>query len=755
MNFDSCSRYISAEQINTNKFKIKSEGAWFLGDAVKFRPKPLRKRVPIFGLDGCNKILVGYAAVIQGVVIGAILVNCEKKWSSVPTLIFGGTGTGAVAYPTLLNMQITEISVTVGGSGYQDTIRVGIRITVPNVSLNLQQNTFRQIDKSELYVIGIVVDPGLENVRVFNGSIIGFSYAPIQAGQTPMPLGYPVPRSEYVTSLKLDNLNCYNNGVSDMPVQPVYTCYGGIILYHCIGTEITGGDISRNYWSAISTVNNFGLKLNSCHFDDTKYGSSYTFGSTLGTLLPNTPSSAAAQILCDGTISFAGHVQATNCSFDRTIGLGITTTISVIDQNFYASGIASVGFSFEKCSFNNSTSTINTIDEANLYAEYAQQYNFGIILLINSTGDFSVINSSFKDNTLVANAIPTSANLEYAMVNIYHELYVGSMNYEGNTFDNTSCIFGSSIAASPINFSFLPVVAIWSTGTGAETVINMNNCKFGKFILSNQSNYDYSVAGASFIEVAFLIVDSCSIYAKGNTWNGVNGGPSNNTGFLEAVGIDIDSFYTVVFEDCESCNHTQAPTNFVYFAVTGGFKFSSPMGPPPVIKNCKGMNNSDTSGLTVGAGQVYGLNLSGISAEVTGGNYSNNVNASGTGDGIYLQGSQYGNISGNTITGNNIGIYTADGGNAPAVTSFDNVIKNNTIIGNTFAGIQDVSAAASTNTYSGNIAKTNGTTPTVLGNDSNYMIPATNPIRIWNANSLPNPTDNNSILDPLDNISIA
>ena len=79
MNFDSCSRYISAEQINTNKFKIKLEGAWFLGDAVKFRPKPLRKRVPIFGLDGCNKILVGYAAVIQGVVIGAILVKSEKK----------------------------------------------------------------------------------------------------------------------------------------------------------------------------------------------------------------------------------------------------------------------------------------------------------------------------------------------------------------------------------------------------------------------------------------------------------------------------------------------------------------------------------------------------------------------------------------------------------------------------------------------------------------------------------------------------
>ena len=147
--------------------------------------------------------------------------------------------------------------------------------------------------------------------------------------------------------------------------------------------------------------------------------------------------------------------------------------------------------------------------------------------------------------------------------------------------------------------------------------------------------------------------------------------------------------------------------------------------------------------------------MSGISAEVTGGNYSNNVNASGTGDGIYLQGSQDGNISVIQLLVNNIGIYTADGGNAPAATSFDNVIKNNTIIGNTFAGIQDVSAAASTNSYSGNIAKTNGTTPTVLGNDSNYMIPATNPIRIWNANSLPNPTDNNSILDPLDNISIA
>ena len=64
-------------------------------------------------------------------------------------------------------MQITEISVTVGGSGYQDTIRVGIRITVPNVSLNLQQNTFRQIDKSELYVIGIVVDPRIGECSSF------------------------------------------------------------------------------------------------------------------------------------------------------------------------------------------------------------------------------------------------------------------------------------------------------------------------------------------------------------------------------------------------------------------------------------------------------------------------------------------------------------------------------------------------------------------------------------------------------------
>jgi hypothetical protein len=90
--------------------------------------------------------------------------------------------------------------------------------------------------------------------------------------------------------------------------------------------------------------------------------------------------------------------------------------------------------------------------------------------------------------------------------------------------------------------------------------------------------------------------------------------------------------------------------------------------------------------------------------------------------------------------------------NVPITSSISsrNNIRNNAVSGNTINGILDfVSAGTSNNAYYNN--KASGP---VLA--TNLIVPAGTPIRNWDkeAGAFPAATDNNGIIDPLDNINI-
>ena len=88
-----------------------------------------------------------------------------------------------------------------------------IRITASNVTLDLRGRTLSQKSKDVLPVDGIVVDPGLTNIIIKNGTVRDFSDAGIRAGAVSTT-------PALVTELSIRDIRSFNNGLSTTLVGP-------------------------------------------------------------------------------------------------------------------------------------------------------------------------------------------------------------------------------------------------------------------------------------------------------------------------------------------------------------------------------------------------------------------------------------------------------------------------------------------------------------------------------------------------------
>lgn len=120
--------------------------------------------------------------------------------------------------------------------------------------------------------------------------------------------------------------------------------------------------------------------------------------------------------------------------------------------------------------------------------------------------------------------------------------------------------------------------------------------------------------------------------------------------------------------------------------------------------------------------------------------------ALGLGAGLALMSQRNPTVQNCIFNRNDIGIYAIDFTFLGAPVSTNGIIANNILQDNTSFGIADFTAPPANHAYYGNRARSNGVNYFGLG--------AGTPIRNWALPGLPATTDNNGIIDPLDNINI-
>ena len=86
-----------------------------------------------------------------------------------------------------------------------------IRISASNVTLDLRGRTLSQISKTVPPVDGIIVDPGLTNIIIKNGTVRDFSDAGIRVGAVSTTSTVPL-----VTELSISDIKSFNNGLSNI-----------------------------------------------------------------------------------------------------------------------------------------------------------------------------------------------------------------------------------------------------------------------------------------------------------------------------------------------------------------------------------------------------------------------------------------------------------------------------------------------------------------------------------------------------------
>lgn len=165
---------ITQSLIGTTGYKISSSGNYALTQAITFIPPAsvTPTHVTISGGGGSGTIL--FPLVVGGIVKKIFVSVGGQNFTSIPTITITGAGTGATATATLLGKRIGEITVTSGGSGYENTVRGAIVIDAPNVNLDLSNFTHTQGGSPKVdHTNFIVILPGPNNTAYSGITITG------------------------------------------------------------------------------------------------------------------------------------------------------------------------------------------------------------------------------------------------------------------------------------------------------------------------------------------------------------------------------------------------------------------------------------------------------------------------------------------------------------------------------------------------------------------------------------------------------
>jgi len=597
-----------------------------------------------------------------------------------PSIPCAGLIINTPGYYTLPNDQIyspcgTNPAITIASSG---------------VTLDLSGYTLSQVDKTVSGIIGVYVQPNVQNITIKNGTVEKFSAVGVLIGDF----------SGSVNNVNVLNINSYLNGDQSL-VYTFFTQVGGMGMLNCINTVIKNSNFNQNIGNGLASAFCTNLTINNSHFDQNTWCNQQFF---LGHVDPDQNWAFA----WGAVILFGNDIKITNTTFNDTFSQKSSNGI------VFAFGSRTV---MDSCTAQN----INVwLDDPKVIASGDHIEVFGIHLEGQSQ---STINNCQSHNC------GATLNLPYGkeLFSVHHYI-VGFMTFDPNIYTVTNADCGGQYFVNNTNEPQYCANSSYLTFIGDR--MYYGNCR-----ARGNNNYDSSgsalfVGGwyMAFADTTHILEDCSSVGHSQYAQNPLDG---PQYVFSIASGFHSDTRGSVIYRRCTALNNTDTfdgPNE----GIAGGFTTLGHEVPGErtptgyVFEDCISENNTAVNGQ--GAG-FYMINL--IDSKIV------NCKAEGNDIGIFFQDYNStdtpGPSSDNIISDNILSANKHYGILDKSLFSYTNAYYRNVAKNN-----GDRSARCHNDS---NYSDGTSTLKTI-------------PIRRWKLSELPMKKDNQCILDPLDNISI-
>ncbi len=690
-----------------------------------------------------------------------------------------------------------------------------IQISASNVTLDLNDKTLSNGDLSKTFinVNGILIDANQSNITIRRGTVTGFSQAGIFANGSLLGGGVNLIEIFQVKALNNGKVGVANGGTNGM---------GGIVMFNPHDAKIYDCDLLKNVVAGLEFLNGAGLDMNNCHCDENITGNFATFGTFAIDLAFGANIGTAAVNTTPGVLT---DVVIRNSTFNRNaptsfVGGGLSITQSQAGDIIANIVVEGVEANDNQGIFTGPSATGIAIVQGvvittanNVVLNNVQTCRNSSI--INSTGLFDIEFTGFdisgNSNTEMTNCQSTNNTLMIttpqtgnSTLNAGLKIGPGTSNFKisdcqlGNLLSDVSTLSASEFPTSVVTQSITASQA--STGSVSNCQLNNNTVKTASGVFPTTSTF--ITEGIDLGSCSDITVEDST--ASGHTQAGTN--PITTATFMGSISgtmLTVSSLLsgtivvgqslsgtgvmpgTVILSTGTSPNtydvsksHTVSPAvlisaSLTQFSLVAGFKAS--ISKNIVFRRDVATNNTDTNkGLAFGFSTTeplspwLNLNLQYVFDSCVA---EANTASLGLGGGFDIRTCQNSKVLNCLADGNTIGIrVTQDIGNPHNCTS--NAIANNTLVGNTEAGIFDnfSVSARHANAYYGNSAELNGPNPLATNYLGDYFpklslacasaitcTPAAQgtPIRVWNLLGAPCQLNSNCVAgEKLDNICI-
>jgi hypothetical protein len=431
-----------------------------------------------------------------------------------------------------------------------------ITIASSDVTLDLSGYTLSQVDKSVSGIVGIFVQPNVQNITIKNGTVELFSASGLLIGDF----------SGSVTNVNILNINSYLNGDQSL-VYTFFTQTGGMGMLNCKNTVIEDSNFNQNVGNGMAAAFCTNLTINNCHFDQNTWCNQQFF---LGHVDPSQNWAFA----WGAVILFGNDVKITNSTFNDTSSQKSSNGIVL------AFGSRTV---IDSCTFQNinvwldDPNVINSGDHIEVFGSHlegqsqstinnCQSHNCGGILNLPYGKDlFSVhhfITGFSTYNPDIYTVTNSDAGGQYFVNNTNEPQYCNNSNYL--TFIGNRVYYGNCRSRGNNNYDGNAsdlFVGGWYLAYSDNTHL-LEDCSSVGHSQYVQNPLDepgsvFSITSGFHAETkGSVIFRRCTALNNTNTFDGQNGGIA--AGF-DTLGFEYPGFDTptgFVFEDCISENNT-------------------------------------------------------------------------------------------------------------------------------------------------------------------------------------------------------
>lgn len=213
------------------------------------------------------------------------------------------------------------------------TTAPAIRISSSDVVLNFKGRTLSQVNKTVAGIAGVIVDPGVHNVSIRNGTVEGFSLAGIQFNPQNSPTGNQV--------ILVRNMIVNNNGTQGainggaLGMAGLFTSFGTDIL-------VKNSSFIGNAFQGVIAQDFLKFTMLNCHCDDTVQGALTANAASVSSL-----GLALVAATKDVSDAFVAH-----STFNRNLSDGIARGILIFGQG---AGTKARAIKIQNCQMNDNS----------------------------------------------------------------------------------------------------------------------------------------------------------------------------------------------------------------------------------------------------------------------------------------------------------------------------------------------------------------------------------------------------------------